>query len=498
MNLLKNKNFKYGSIAVALTVAVLAVILVFNLIVTTLSSSLGWYVDTSSAGLFRFSEKSLAMLDEIDGENNKITLHFFADENLLKSTTYGYYVLGLVGELLNRYDFITAEYHEDLNKDAFEIGNIFGNKYEKTFVDMYQNNKFSQSTVIIRNDTYELGENGEYLTDIHGNKRADHKIRVLSITDMYDANSYSFIADYFLTGNLVSVCNLSPTAYFLCGHGEMTTEEDGTYGDGEYLYDIFTTCGFTVKKLNLAQNDFSLDSIKPSIAVIFAPQSDYLQVELDRIRAFVSGGGNLMAFADGNYYKLDNLNFLLAEYGVTVAAGKFKSGLDASLGSKDFSFAAKRSEDSPVLSVIDQKEDKVAVSDCRVLRVDPAKGASPLLYAPDSATVYGSDGVMQGNEAVAAYSTAEGRGDVFVCGASSLASSLVYVSVYGNRDVLLSVLDAMGAEDVPLNLEIKPLANNSLNLTRSQSILWSVILVVVPTLLIAALGIFVNVRRKRS
>ena len=56
----------------------------------------------------------------------------------------------------------------------------------------------------------------------------------------------------------------------------------------------------------------------------------------------------------------------------------------------------------------------------------------------------------------------------------------------------------MGAEDVPLNLEIKPLANNSLNLTRSQSILWSVILVVVPTLLIAALGIFVNVRRKRS
>ena len=75
----------------------LAVVVIFNVLLSLFSSHFGWYADISSSGLFGFSEESLDLLDSLDGEKNHLTIYFFSDENSLSLTNYGKYVLGLTG-----------------------------------------------------------------------------------------------------------------------------------------------------------------------------------------------------------------------------------------------------------------------------------------------------------------------------------------------------------------------------------------------------------------
>jgi len=205
-----------------------------------------------------------------------------------------------------------------------------------------------------------------------------------------------------------------------------------------------------------------------------------------------------MMFADSVYRKLDNLTEFLSRYGITVGQDKFKGDLSSSLSLGDYTFICESNAQSNILKKIAATTKTVVVSDARVLEIDSAKGASAILLPPNSATLNNSGDEAKGNEVVAAYSAGESRGSVFVCGSASLASSLIYTPSYTNRDVLLSVMDEMGGKNLPINVEIKTLATDGLDLTRGEAITLSVVVSCIPALLIVAVGTFVYVRRKNS
>lgn len=495
MSFFNNKKFKYGSVAVILTVLILAVVLVTNVFVTMFSEHFGWYADTSSSGLFGFSDTSISLLDKIDKENNKIHIYYFSDKNTLEQSQYGNYVLTLTNDLVARYaddEFVTVHYIDDVNKDIFEIGAVFGNKYAAELQKLYENQEIGNGTMVIRNETKETDVDGSFVPDSE-----DYRIDVFSIVDMYSEVSSAFVGDYMLTARILGICQLTPTVYMLTGHDEMTVDEDGTYGNAEYLVKLFDSCGYNVKKLYLSQADFGTGSAEHSIAVIFAPRIDYTKAEIEKLSRFVEKGGHLMMFADNVYRKLDNLNELLSRYGITVGQDKFKSDLSSSLSLGDNTFVCESNAKSDVLKKIDNAT-KIVVSDARVLTVDSAKGASAVLLPPESATLNNSGAELENNQAVAAYSVGTNRGSVFVSGAAALASSLIYAPSYTNRDVLLSVMDEMGGENLPINVAIKTLATDGLDLTRGEAITLSVVVSCIPALLMVAVGTFVYVRRKNS
>ncbi|MBQ4121599.1 MAG: Gldg family protein [Clostridia bacterium] len=496
MSFLNNKKIKYGSVAVLLTVLILAVVLVMNIFVTMFSDHFGWYADTSSSGLFGFSDTSLSLLDKIDKENNEIHIYYFSDKNTLEQSQYGNYVLTLTNDLTTRYaddEFVTVHYIDDVNKDIFEIGAIFGDKYRLELERLYDSKEIAPGTMVIRNNTKEMDVDGSFVPDSE-----DYRVDVFSITDMYSETSLSFVGDYVLTARILGICQLAPTVYMMTGHDEMTVDEDGTYGNAEYLVNLFDSCGYNVKKLYLSQADFSTGRADNSIAVIFAPRIDYTKAEIEKLSRFVEKGGHLMMFADSVYRKLDNLTEFLSRYGITVGQDKFKGDLSSSLSLGDYTFVCEIQKLHDVMDKIAATTKTVVVSDARVLEIDSAKGASAILLPPNSATLNNSGDEAKGNEVVAAYSAGESRGSVFVCGSASLASSLIYTPSYTNRDVLLSVMDEMGGKNLPINVEIKTLATDGLDLTRGEAITLSVVVSCIPALLIVAVGTFVYVRRKNS
>ena len=140
----------------------------------------------------------------------------------------------------------------------------------------------------------------------------------------------------------------------------------------------------------------------------------------------------------------------------------------------------------------------MVLSSCRLLRIDESKGAEALLAPPLSYTAVGIDTELSQNDAAVAISRGTGRGSVFVSGGETLASSLVYSPAYNNRNLLLSVLIDMGAEDVPLNVDVKTLESDGLDLTKGQATAISLVVSLVPALIVTVLGTVVYVRRKRS
>ncbi len=496
MNFFKKKTFQYGSAAVILVAVVLALVVILNVILSLFTQKFGWYADISSSKYFRFSEQSLKLLDEIDGENNKLTVYFFSDENILNATDYGKYIMGLVGELDNRYDHVSVEHFDDLNKDFWAVSEIFGEKYIGLFDSMYQNGEFLPGTVILRNDTYVIDENGDYVIGITGEKQVDHRLSIFNVNDMYVEGAAAFLGDFLLTGRILGLCRYQPKAYFLTGHGDIAIEGEKDYGNAEMLRSLFLNLGFETEKLDLKSHDFAKDRHEATTAVIFAPRVDFTEDEIKRLEAFVSDGGNLMVFTDGNYYRLDKLTGFLSRYGITVANAKIQAGQSASLGDNGFMFAADVAwEHLPDLL---DKESKMVVSSSRLLRLDASKGAKALLQTPVGFTPIGSDTEMIGNEAVAALSSGEGHGSVFVSGAASLASSLIYTPAYNNRNLLISVIEGFGTEELPLNVDIKTLASDGLDLTKSQATALSLTVSLLPALIAAVLGTVICIRRKRS
>lgn len=50
------RNLKYGSLSVIVTVIFVALIIVLNIIATSLSSVYGWYTDMTAAGIYSLSD----------------------------------------------------------------------------------------------------------------------------------------------------------------------------------------------------------------------------------------------------------------------------------------------------------------------------------------------------------------------------------------------------------------------------------------------------------
>jgi hypothetical protein len=89
---------------------------------------------------------------------------------------------------------------------------------------------------------------------------------------------------------------------------------------------------------------------------------------------------------------------------------------------------------------------------------------------------------------------------VMVCGSIEFAGENHLKSpVFGNSDVLLSVMKDMGHDDVLIGLRYKPFATDTIaSITTAQMLRWTLGLTLTPAILILVVATFVLVRRKYS
>ena len=96
------------------------------------------------------------------------------------------------------------------------------------------------------------------------------------------------------------------------------------------------------------------------------------------------------------------------------------------------------------------------------------------------------------------YSTANQASYVLACGTTDIVQSeLLQSGAYGNTDFFLTALRAIGGETVPVGLDFKPFADDTIDtVTSREATQYTVVLAVVPAVLALGAGIVVIVRRK--
>ena len=533
-NFFKNKKFKYGSLGVVFTAAVVALLVVVNVIVYTLVYSNSWFFDMTGEQVYNVSEQTYAMLDTISPEHNNITIYFLAQEDEMnmvattgnsssQTTLWGMkYVHSLARELEERYSFIKCEYI-DLEKQPDVIKGIIGEDY-------YEAASLNKYHIIIDNYTVEREADGSIINGTDGKPLYWHNFRIYNRNSFYafdyttSGTSYyvnAFKGDYRYCSAIMSVCNEKiPTAYFISGHGEdigsyTVGKQDSTYNYAQHLWQLFRDCGFNVKKIDLQHEDFGNE--ENAVAVIYSPETDYsfnpevsTNNELGKISAFLEKKGHsLMVYLDYGTQTLPNLeSYLESSFGVSYQDAQIKDNGENSIDVNMLHIVGKLQQDTSqtgykVSAPIADSTKKIVFTNCRPITVTDSSKTSTVVYAPTSSSARYIDKTVsyaEGTPASLATITKLSDSSYVFCAGCSYVTDVVFTDggFYGNRDLLLSVIDAMSEEEAPVNIEYKIIAGEGLDITKGEAISAMILISAVIPLAVAVAGMIVYVRRRHS
>lgn len=266
-----------GSYSLMVTGLVLAILIVVNIFVSSLPSSMTKY-DISATKLYSITSNTKVVVNALDQD---VTIYWIVQSGQEDA---------VIENLLSKYEALSDHIKvEKKNPDVYP-----------TFAQQYTSETVANNSLVV-----ECGERSRYIgyDDIY-----------LQEADVY---SYTYNTSFDGEGAITSaidyvISDELPQLYVLEGHGE--AELPATFSE-------------QIEKDNMEVNSLSLltvDEIPEDAAciIIYSPASDISEEELDMLSDYVSDGGKLLVMSgpvqDGS---LDNLNGLLEEYGVSVTDG---------------------------------------------------------------------------------------------------------------------------------------------------------------------------------
>lgn len=467
----RTRSFRVGGYSVAATVIVIAIAIVINLLAGALPEKWTQF-DTSSNQLYTLSDQTEKL---VSGLEQEVTIYWVARSGYEDST---------IGTILDRYAALSSQIHvEKKDPDVYP-----------TFVQQYTDSVSDNSLIVVS------GERSRYVdyTDIY----------------VYDYYSYyyygttdvSFAGESELTSAIDYVINADlPKMYLLTGHGESS---------------LNSTYQSAVEDENIISSELSLLSLEavPEDAdciLICAPQSDIAAEELEILRNYLASGGKIMLVSeplqDG---RLDNLEALMADYGVTAAEGIVIEGSQSNYAFGAPYYLLPEYNYHTITSALSSAGYYVLLPIAQGLTVSGELAdnltVKELLVTSDSAfsktagydlsTYDKEDGDVDGpfSLAVAITDSDTGAQLVWVSSSGLLdASSNTRVSG-GNLSLFLNCLNWMcGETESTISVSTKSMSYEYLTMDSGTSSVLTVMLVgIIPAVYLCA-GIVVFVRRKR-
>ena len=115
-SIFKSRRFKYGSLAVTLTVLFIVLVIVLNAAIYALTFSFGWYLDLTGEQQYGITDASKELLDGVLVPGVNVKIVFCQDKDRVLEDSGGYYVYKCIESYKKAYpDNIKVEFL-DINK----------------------------------------------------------------------------------------------------------------------------------------------------------------------------------------------------------------------------------------------------------------------------------------------------------------------------------------------------------------------------------------------
>lgn len=476
-------------LSAAYVAAVLAVLVLVNVIINAFATRFGWYLYTEEKYEHTIGPASETVFADV-AEDAEVRVLFCMSEDAMEADTVYALVLNTFRQLAERHDFIKIEFK-----------NIYLHPGD---VAPYR------VRTLANGEKVEYAINERSVIFVAGDGEDD--FRVESLESFFILDSESLITGY--NGEEIAISCLSwvlkdehPVAGFTEAHGE-------NYGDLLAFYTTLVAAGYDMTLLDLNEDI----PTGVGLVVIANPRWDFdrgaagsgIESELDRLAAFLDAGGSLFVSLDP-YAKgsLSGLRGFLKERGLTATQDVIRD-LDASITYDGYTLAtypaastfgeAVRGRISPFTTA------STIVREASVIFCDTVGEwtAEPILLTSETAETY-RNGVLTDEAgsypvfAVSRATAANGKtSNIFLSsGVYLLANDILNSGTYSNRAVMLASLEAALNVPTPVGCEILAIGNDRLeDLTMGTARLYAGLLSIALPLAIAAVGAIVIIRRK--
>lgn len=508
MNFLHTKKFRHGSISVALTVIVIAAVILFNAIFTALSEKLLWYIDMTPEPRFTLSDEARALLDEMD-TTKEVTILLCAEKADWEMDSVLLEVLKTALDIEKDYKNVTVKYTD-----------IYTNPSSVSEYRELTGKSITTQSVIIT-----CGE----------------AVRVYNLEDFFAVDDNGYITGYdgeqVFVSSLLSVTQANaPMVCITNNHGEVYDEA---------LTDLLEQIGFEIKTVDLTKEDLP-EACR--LLLIFDPLRDFFEKdglsevsEIDKIEKYLDGNNSMMVFFDKDTPYLPNLEQFLAEWGIEIARSDDNDNtvirdLASSLTLNGYTNKAVYATGGTGADITAHMREEavpktVAFPNTTALRFSSLyketlyDGYRSATYTGNVANRVCYNVFFSSPEAVAmakgeevASATADSPFSYMMLSCqsvtddatSTISHSFVLASAstdfaaaaaldtrYGNCSVLSYACNTMGSLVVPVSLDCKYYASMEIaSITSDAATQFTVIFAVVPSLVVFVAGIYVMIRRK--
>ncbi|MBQ9415871.1 MAG: Gldg family protein [Clostridia bacterium] len=507
-NFYRNQKLRFGGLSVVLTVALIALVILLNVLFSSLANKFRWYVDMTRGGLYSLSESCAEQLEQVlprlapNAKADKAVRILFLDtpSNLEENST-------------QRYVYSTAQ----------ELAKRFPDYIEVSWVDIWTNpsqvQKYKEQLGLLQSTMVVLdcGESG---------------YRVLRLREFFSfaaadsENPLGYNGDEkFATAMVSLLSNENRNVYLTTNHGE-------TYYDTQILYNL-VDAGYFISYLDLLREDIP-DAC--DLLILYNPTADLTVADgvsdLDervKLDAFFARGGDMMVFLSDSTQQLPNLDAFLADWGVQVQRHTNSEGQTYSYMIKDPS-ASLTSDGSTIVgqfgtgprasswfegmtgrAYTPQVIFKNATSLCDPSgsreNVWTARGGQveveALFTASSGSEAWSSGAMVDRNGPFCLMTVSEDRttGSHLVVHTSAASGSETYFisATFGNAEMMQRLYAGLGKQDVLFGIPYKPFADTTIHsITTAQMARWTVALSVIPGVLVLGAAVWILVRRKNA
>jgi ABC-type uncharacterized transport system involved in gliding motility auxiliary subunit len=482
------RNLRYGFVSVCITVAVIAVIVLFNVVLTTLFKRYPLDIDLTEDRIFEISGETRDFLTALDRD---VDIYVLSTESAFTSGSPTEYFIQ-ANEVIRRYS-------------------QYSSRVRLEYVDIIRNPNFPS-----RYPDLNLNPNDILLV-------CGDRARKLSPQDLFNIQSSyygSFVAsskaEQAMTSALLIVTSTKTSlAAVINGHGE---------ADITPLTELLRMNAWEVVTLNSMT-----EAVPPEagLVILAAPDRDLSPEELDGIDTFLEGGNNRVFLYFSSYAQpgqvdglvsLTNLDAFLTEWGVAVEPGIVFETNDARIiGASPYVSFADFTENDYSKPVAEKGLFPV-LPQARPLRLvfeaERYRTTSTLIHSSASSGVRPADADaewlpraqdMRADIPLMTLSKStrnnvEGdivNAHVVVCGSVLALNQGVLGNInIGNSEFMLDLLGRLAGREDQIYVQDKTLGFSNLNITAAQVIIFALIFIVVVPLAVLGTGIVVWLRRR--
>lgn len=503
------RRLKYGSFATALTIFVIAAIVLVNVVATMLFDRFPITLDLTSGSIYTITEETAEFIESIDTPVEITVLD--TEEEYRAISSYTAQTVELLKNYTQHNAGITVKYIDMLSNPDF-VANYTQTLSAGDIIVEPSGGAHERVKVVSLTDLLNVPDDYSYLLQYAQNYGEEYVHMALVAGESSRQITLTSNAEQAITSAIMTVTDQNPITV------AVLTYPGANEADISGLTDLLDVNGYLITNIDIQSGELTDDI---DLAIIPAPKVDYTTLEITKIENWLQGGGmlekDLIYVASASQPETPNLDGLLYKYGITVEPKIiYETDTARWMGQDTPSYTLQDIATENYLKDVTNLDRSFFVPDARAIstrfeNVDSTYSCEPVIVSSPSSELrdmYQTDNGTQERGSFNSVVVAKQK----KVNQDTHISTYTYVVVFGselilepsvirnpgfnNGDFTISMLNEITGKSEGITITPKSVASETFEITTSQTRALTLVFALIIPVAVLAVGTVVWIRRR--